>query len=95
MDSPSSVVTSLVGADIITSITDLPSTAIVTESPNLTWAYLSQIAASDNQGSTGNIESGGLRLPTGNTCNGLTHDNIMLDGGQWYFEVYLAGGSLN
>ena len=75
------------------SITDLPSTAIVTESPNLTWAYLSQIAASDNQGSTGNIESGGLRLPTGNTCNGLTHDNIMLDGGKWYFEVCLNTSS--
>ena len=75
------------------SITDLPSTAIVTESPNLTWAYLSQIAASDSVGSTGNIESGGLRLPTGNTCNGLTHDNIMLDGGKWYFEVYLATSS--
>ena len=22
-------------------------------------------------------------------------DNSMLDGGRWYFEVYLAGGSLN
>tara|TARA_B100000287_G_scaffold399906_1_gene418655 strand:- start:294 stop:944 length:651 start_codon:yes stop_codon:yes gene_type:complete len=65
----------------------------MTESPNLTWAYLSQIAASDNVGSTGNIENGGLRLPTGNTCNGLTHDNIMLDGGKWYFEVYLATSS--
>ena len=81
------------GNDNHLSITDLPSSAIMTESPNLTWAYLSQISASDQEGSAGNIENGGLRLPTGNKVHGLTHDNIMLDGGKWYFEVYMATSS--
>ena len=65
------------------SITDLPSTAIVTESPNLTWAYLSQIAASDNSGINGKYgRIWWIEIANENTCNGLTHDNIMLDGGK-------------
>ena len=75
------------------SVTDLGANCIMTESPNLTWATLSDIAASDSQGTPGNIENGGLRLPTGNKVHGMTLDNIMLDGGKWYWEIYLATSS--
>ena len=78
------------GNDNHLSVTDLGANCIMTESPNLTWATLSDIAASDSQGAPGNIENGGLRLPTGNKVHGLTLDNIMLDGGKWYWEVYMV-----
>jgi len=74
-------------------VTDLAANCITTESPNLTWATLSDIAASDNQGTAGDIQNGGLRLPTGSKVHGLTLDNIMLDGGKWYWEVYMVTGN--
>jgi len=74
-------------------VTDLGANCITTESPNLTWATLSDIAASDQEGAAGDIQNGGLRLPTGSKVHGLTLDNIMLDGGKWYWEIYLATSS--
>ena len=81
------------GVDNHWGVTDMNAHAINVDTPTLNYCTLNEIGATDSQGATGNIENGALRLPTGHKAQGLTMDNSMLDGGKWYFEVYLATSS--
>ena len=69
------------------------SSKIVPDTPTNNWANLNGVGATDSQGSTGTLSSGNLVMGTGHKAQGLTIDNIMLDGGKWYFEVLLVTSS--
>ena len=65
------------------------------DTPTLNYCTLNAVGATDSQGESTNLANGALRISTNGRSQGLTMDNVMLDGGRWYFEVYLAGGSFN
>ena len=66
---------------------------IMPDTPTNNWANLNGQGATDSQGATGTLSSGNLVMGTNQKAQGLTIDNIMLDGGKWYFEVYLVTSS--
>jgi len=66
---------------------------IMPDTPTNNWANLNGQGATDSQGATGTISSGNLVMGTNNKAQGLTIDNVMLDGGKWYFEVLLVTSS--
>jgi len=66
---------------------------IMPDTPTNNWANLNGQGATDSQGATGTISSGNLVMGTNQKVQGLTIDNVMLDGGKWYFEVLLVTSS--
>ena len=56
------------------------SSKIVPDTPTNNWANLNGVGATDHQGSTGTLQSGNLVMATNQKAQGLTIDNIMLDG---------------
>ena len=83
------------GNDHHFTVANINAHSVNVDTPTLNYCTLNPVGATDNQGSSGTLDNGALRISVNQKSQGLTMDNSMLDGGRWYFEVYLAGGSLN
>ena len=69
----------------------------LTDTPSNNFARYNSIGTSDDRGTTtqANIKNANLQFNSGGPAYiiGLTIDNIMLDGGKWYFEIVLKTSS--
>ena len=69
----------------------------LTDTPSNNFARYNSIGTSDDRGTTtqANIKNANLQFNSGGPAYiiGLTIDNIMLDGGKWYFEICLKTSS--